>query len=432
MFFPFGPGGPGADDDDGPPMGRRGGPVDNEKFYKLLGVEKGASQSDIKKAYRKLAMQHHPDKGGDEAKFKEMSKAYEVLSDDEKRQVYDQYGEEGLDGGGGGGGGMHDIFDLFSGGARGRRSQKQGKRRGEDVTFPLKVTLEDLYCGTSKKLRLTKNVICSECAGKGGKGDGAVTCKGCRGQGVKIVIRQLGPGMIQQMQTYCTDCNGEGTVIAEADRCKACQGARTTKEKKTLEVFVNKGMKNGERITFAGEADEAPDTVPGDVVVILQQKEHELYRREGSHLFFKKTISLAEALCGFEFRMKHLDERVLVVKSEPGSVTKPGDFKCIVNEGMPHVKNIFQKGNLYIEFNVEFPKSGSIAENTLKLVKKILPAAEHKDEEVPLPPEHDDCTLVDVDMEAERRKFAEQQHKEAYDEDEDHEHVHAGPSCRQA
>jgi DnaJ family protein A protein 2 len=294
------------------------------------------------------------------------------------------------------------------------------------------VTLEDLYCGASKKLRLTKNVICTECAGKGGKGAGAQQCKSCRGQGVKIVIRQIGPGMIQQMQTYCSDCNGEGTVIADADKCPTCAGARTTKEKKTLEVFINKGMKNGERIIFAGEADEAPDTTPGDVVVVLQMKEHEEFKREAAHLIMKKTISLAESLCGFEFKLKHLDGRILVVKSEPGIVTKPGDFKAIMNEGMPHPKSIFQKGNLYIEFNVEFPKSGMLPENTLKLIKKILPASEHKDDDIIVPPEHDECTLTDVDMEAERRKFAEQQHREAYDEDEEHEHHHAGPTCRQA
>ena len=240
--------------------GGGGGEVDTQKFYDLLGCTKEANDADIKKAFRKAAMTHHPDKGGDPEKFKEISKAYEVLSDPEKKQLYDEYGEEGLEGGGGGGGaaGM-DIFDLFGGGmfggGGGRDPRSRGKAKGEDVVFPLKVTLEDLYNGTSKKLRLTKNIICVQCGGKGGKGEG--TCRDCKGQGVRIVIRQLGPGMIQQMQTACGACKGTGSMIAEKDRCKKCNGDKTTKEKKTLEVFITKGMRHSEKITFNGEADEA-------------------------------------------------------------------------------------------------------------------------------------------------------------------------------
>jgi len=433
MFFPFGAS-HGYDDEEEAPRG----PVDNDKFYNLLEVPKTANLNEIKKAYRKMAVMHHPDKGGDEAKFKEISRAYEVLSDEEKRSLYDKYGEEGLENGGPGGmGGAADIFDLFTGRSRGGRGGgKPGKKRGEDVVFPLKVTLEELYKGTTKKLRLTKSVICTDCAGKGGKADAVETCKGCKGKGVKILLRQLGPGMIQQMQTYCSDCNGEGRVIAEKDKCTTCKGVRTTKEKKTLEVHVERGMKHGERITFNGEADEAPDTIPGDVVVVLQSKEHDVFRREGSHLFIKKNISLAEALCGFEFRITHLDDRVLVCKSEPGSVTKPGDFKCVHNEGMPQAKNPFVRGNLYVEFLVEFPKSNQIPDNTLKLLKKVLPPLEHKDpnDDKPLPEEHEDVVLTDVDMATEKHRMQEQASREAYDEDEDHDgpRMGGGPTCRQA
>ena len=144
---------------------------------------------------------------------------------------------------------------MFGGGGGGRDPRSRGKQKGEDVVFPLKVALEDLYNGTSKKLRLTKNVLCGQCGGKGGKGEG--TCRDCKGQGVRIVIRQLGPGMIQQMQTACAACKGTGSLIAEKDRCKKCAGEKTTKEKKTLEVFITKGMRHNEKITFTGEADEA-------------------------------------------------------------------------------------------------------------------------------------------------------------------------------
>ena len=261
--FPGGMPHPGAGGGGGGGRGGRGPPaeVDNNKFYELLGAAKDSNDADIKKAFRKAAMTHHPDKGGDPEKFKEISKAYEVLSDPEKKALYDEYGEEGLEGGGGGGGpaGM-DIFDLFGGGmfgggGGGRDPRSRGKAKGEDVVFPLKVTLEDLYNGTSKKLRLTKNILCPQCGGKGGKGEG--TCRDCKGQGVRIVIRQLGPGMIQQMQTACAACKGTGSLIAEKDRCKKCNGDKTIKEKKTLEVFITKGMRHNEKITFNGEADEA-------------------------------------------------------------------------------------------------------------------------------------------------------------------------------
>jgi DnaJ family protein A protein 2 len=248
--FPFGGAGGGR--------GRPRKEVNNSKFYELLGVEKAASQDEVKKAFRKAALQHHPDRGGNADKFKEVNKAYEVLSDPQKRQIYDEAGEEGLtEGGGGGGPGGMDIFDLFGGGfgAGGRGRPKV--RKGEDVVFPLKVTLEDCYNGVAKKLRLTKNVLCTGCKGKGGKDGAEATCAGCRGQGIKMVIRQVGPGMIQQIQQQCPQCKGSGSTIKDKDKCTTCKGEKTTKEKQTLEIHVAKGSKNGERIVFSGEADEA-------------------------------------------------------------------------------------------------------------------------------------------------------------------------------
>jgi len=466
MFFPFGFGGGRRfeeDDDDAPQAESK--PVDTERYYQLLEVEKSATQADIKKAFRKLAVTHHPDKGGDPEKFKEITKAYEVLSDDEKRQLYDKYGEEGVENGGPSSNGPVDLFDILSGRRPRGAGGRPAKRRGDDVVFPLKVTLEDLYNGTVKKLKLTKNVICSECGGKGGKADAVQACKSCRGQGVKVMVRQLGPGMIQQMQVQCSECNGEGRVISEKDKCSSCKGMRTTKEKKTLEVFVNRGMKHGEKIVFNGEADEAPDTEAGNVVVVLQQKEHPVFTRDGHHLFMKKTISLAESLCGFEFRVQHLANteppRVLLVRSPPGAITKPGDHKAIMGEGMPHPRNQFSKGNLYIEFSVEFPKNGALQENTMKLLRKVLPAevkpngvmgagasssssgadsdsdskaafsSSSTASEMPVDPE--EVVLADVDINEERRRFADSQEREAYEDDDEHERPHhGGPTCRQA
>jgi DnaJ family protein A protein 2 len=190
-----------------------------------------------------MAMKHHPDKGGDPEVFKEISKAHEILSNPEKRELYDQYGEEGVENGGGGGGGPQDLFDLLNG----RSRKPQGKRKGEDVVFPLKVELEDLYTGCTRKLRSTKSIICPTCTGKGGQG--VMTCGGCKGRGVRILIPQLGPGMIQQMKQACDDCNGTGQAIPPEGRCKKCHGNRTVDATKDLEVFVEKGMRHDQRIT---------------------------------------------------------------------------------------------------------------------------------------------------------------------------------------
>ncbi|CAN4120143.1 unnamed protein product [Withania somnifera] len=310
----------------------RGGPKksNNTRFYEILGVSKNATEDEIKKAYRKAAMKNHPDKGGDPEKFKEIGQAYEVLSNKHKREIYDEYGEDALKDGGTGGG-MHDPFDIFEsffgsgnpfgggGSGRGRR-----QRRGDDVAHPLKVSLEDLYTGITKKLSLSRNVICSKCSGKGSKSGASMKCSGCKGTGMKVSIRQLGPGMIQQMQYPCNECKGTGETIDDTDRCPQCKGEKVVQEKKVLEVHIEKGMQNGQKITFPEEADEVPDTVTGDIVCVLQQKEHPKFKRKGEDLFVDHTLTLTEALCGFQFILTHLDGRQLLIKSNPGEVVKPG------------------------------------------------------------------------------------------------------------
>lgn len=446
MFnFAFGGGGPfgGGGHSHGPRAPRE---VDNSKFYEILGVEKSANPSEIKKAFRKAAMTHHPDKGGDSEKFKEIQKAYEVLSNEEKRAIYDEHGEEGLEGGSGGGGGGMDLFDILSGGMGGGRGGARRQRKTEDVVFPLKVSLEDLYNGCNRKLRLTKNVLCKDCNGTGGKGQS--TCKDCRGNGVRVVIRQFGPGMIQQMQVPCEPCGATGSIIPEKSRCKKCKGSKTSKEKKTLEVFVGKGQSNGQKIVFNGEADEAPDCVPGDVVVVLQEQPHPVFRREKLNLFMKKTITLVEALCGFEFLVDHLDGRKLHVKCDGKQTVKPGQFKCIREEGLPEYKG-YGRGHLYIEFTVEFPKT--LPDNVRQLLTKVLPVPpklnldevkrkmeaqqkkvamsegdEGDDDDGSLPVGHGtivEAVMEDVDMNAERsssQSSSSAHRHEEYDEDDDH------------
>ncbi|KAF8009391.1 hypothetical protein BT93_J0394 [Corymbia citriodora subsp. variegata] len=402
-------------------FGRAPKKSDNTRYYEVLGVSKNATQDDLKKAYRKAAIKNHPDKGGDPEKFKELAQAYEVLSDPEKREIYDQYGEDALKEGMGGGGGGHDPFDIFSsffggGGFGGGSSRGRRQRRGEDVVHPLKVSLEDLYLGTTKKLSLSRNVLCSKCNGKGSKSGASMTCPGCQGTGVKVTIRQLGPSMIQQMQQHCNECKGTGETISDKDRCPQCKGDKVVSEKKVLEVVVEKGMQNGQKITFPGEADEAPETATGDIVFILQQKEHPKFKRKGEDLFVEHTLSLTEALCGFQFVLTHLDGRQLLIKSNPGEVVKPDSFKAINDEGMPMYQRPFMKGKLYIHFTVDFPES--LSPEQVEALRNILPqkpALQLTEMELD---ECEETTLHDVNIEEEMRR-KQQAQAEAYDEDDD-------------
>ncbi|XP_076946970.1 dnaJ protein homolog [Bidens hawaiensis] len=410
-------------------FGRAPKKSDNTKYYEILGVPKDASQDDLKKAYRKAAIKNHPDKGGDPEKFKELAQAYEVLNDPEKREIYDQYGEDALKEGMGGGGGGHDPFDIFQSffgggspfGGGGGSSRGRRQRRGEDVVHPLKVSLEDLYNGTSKKLSLSRNVICSKCKRKGSKSGASMKCGGCQGTGMKVSIRHLGPSMIQQMQHPCNECKGTGETINDKDRCTQCKGEKVVQEKKVLEVHVEKGMQNGQKITFPEAADEAPDTLTGDIVFVLQQKEHPRFKRKGDDLFVEHTLSLTEALCGFQFVMTHLDNRQLLIKSQPGEVVKPDQFKAINDEGMPMYQRPLMKGKLYIHFTVEFPDS--LSPEQCKALEAVLPpksSTQMTDMELD---ECEETTLHDVNIEEEMRRKQQQAAHEAYDEDED---MHGG------
>lgn len=369
------------------------GPVDNEGFYKVLGVAKNADENEIKKAYKKLALKHHPDKGGDPEKFKEISAAADCLLDAEKRKLYDQYGKEGLEGGGGGEGhSPEDIFSMFFGGGGGRGGRRSGPQKGEDITHPLKVTLEDLYNGKTVKLAINRNKLCEVCEGRGGKVGAERSCSDCNGRGVRVQLRQIGPGMVQQIQSACQECRGTGKILDERDKCKECKGKKVMKDRKVLEAVVEKGMKNGQKIRFAGEADEAPGTVPGDVIFVVQEKEHAVFKRKGADLVLTLDLNLSEALCGFTRTFSHMDERVLVINSRPGEVVKPDDVRLIQGEGMPQHGNPFVKGRLFIHFRVVFPST--LPPNVVQALKAVLPPGTTPK----LTGEEEECSMTPVDI----------------------------------
>merc|ERR1712137_1089130 len=342
------------------------GPVDNEKFYKILGVEKNATSSQIKKAYHKKARDVHPDKTkGDPEKenlFKELSHAYETLSDPEKREIYDKYGEEGLKQGGMGG--FRDPTDIFSqffggGGFGFGGGRDSAPRQAENISFALGVTLKDLYNGTKKKLRVNKNVICNTCKGK-----------------------------------------------------------KTVKETKIIEVEIDRGMREGQKITFSGEGDQEPGILAGDIIVVLKMKEDKDYPfiRRDDDLIMQKEISLLEALTGFEFLVEHMDGRTLVVKSKEGDITEEGDIRVINNEGMPQHRNPFIKGNLFIKFNVIWPKPGSISKEQIKALQSVLPPKKALDN---IPMDVEEVTLEPYDEARHEGNNHSRHNGEAYEEDEE-------------
>lgn len=394
------------------------------RYYEILEVETDASEHEIKRAYRKLAMKYHPDKNPDEGeRFKEISHAYEILSDPDARAAYDRYGEEGPRGGGGGGGfGMSadDLFaNLFGGGHGGGFdfggdfNQHGRPRKGESMKYPLTVSLEDLYLGKHTKMALEKNVICSNCDGKGGKTGATKKCGTCKGRGFQVAMRQVAMGMIQQMQVPCTDCNHTGEVAK--DRCKKCKGKKVTVEKKYLDVFIEKGMMDGQKIAMKGEGDQEPGIEPGDVILVLKQKEHPIFTREGDDLLCKVKISLTEALCGFDkVIVTHLDGRGIHVKNPAGKIIRPGMIKRIYNEGMPTYKRPDNRGNLYIEFDVEFPKDNFTTSANFTTLETILPPRVHtKDTNEII----DECNLTAATLDS---FGATSGGRNAYDEDDEY------------
>eukprot|EP01156_Anaeramoeba_ignava_P022650 Anaeramoba_ignava/c20919_g2_i1.p1 GENE.c20919_g2_i1~~c20919_g2_i1.p1 ORF type:complete len:232 (-),score=84.94 c20919_g2_i1:118-813(-) len=179
--------------------------------------------------------------------------------------------------------------------------------------------------------------------------------------------------MIQQVQQRCDVCGGTGETIMDEYRCKKCNAKKVINERKILEVFIDKGMRWGEKITFPGEGDQAPDTVAGDVVLVLSEKHHSIFQRKGNDLFMTHNLTLVEALCGFEFVLQHLDGRQLVIKSEQNEIIKPGDVRGIEHQGMPLKESPYEFGNLYVKFEVEFPKKGQINSKNFNTLREILP-----------------------------------------------------------
>jgi DnaJ family protein A protein 2 len=378
-----------------------------EDFYTMLGVGRNATSEEIKKAYRTLAMKYHPDRNPDpvtQEKFKSITEAYTVLSDENKRRSYDQFGEEGVNAGGGGMGGMtpEEIFaQMFGGGFGGGGGPGGGpfgespfgswggmggmggmggqmERRTPDMEHVISVTLEDVYAGKSSLVDFTKQVNCGTCHGTGAKPPHKPSkCPTCRGTGTRVVTRQMG-GMIQQSVGECPACHGHGETIAPGHKCSDCHGAKVTSQNAKLNVNVPRGAKNGDTIVFPGEANQHPGAETGDVRVVIEVKPHPLFKRlKNDDLLIEQSISLANALSGYEFTVLTLDKRLLVIReiAGKGKIITPGSIRMIPNEGLPSKSG--RRGNLYIRFKVDFPQGTMISQTSIDTLMKETRSTAH-------------------------------------------------------
>ncbi len=325
-------------------------------YYEVLGIEQGADEKEIKKAYRRIAMKYHPDRNPDapdaEDKFKEASEAYEILANPEKRAAYDQYGHAGVDpqmGGGGFQGNFSDIFgdvfgDIFGGGGGGRA--RGGPQRGADLRYTLDISLEDAVRGATVNIRVPTLVSCEPCDGSGAKpGTTASTCSTCGGVG-QVRMQQ---GFFQVQQT-CPNCRGKGKTIS--DPCTACYGRGRVEETKTLSVKVPPGVDTGDRIRLSGEGEAGPEGgPPGDLYVQVSVQSHPIFERDGRHLYCEVPINFADAALGGELEVPTLEGRVnLKIPAE----TQTGKLFRLRGKGVKPVRG-GPEGDLMCRVVVETP-----------------------------------------------------------------------------
>ncbi len=330
-------------------------------YYETLGVTRDADAAELKKSYRKLAMKYHPDRNPDdaeaEAMFKELSEAYGVLSDEQKRSAYDQYGHAAFEGGGGGAGpgdfdfrsSFADVFDDLFGDFMGgqRRGGRRGPARGADLRYNMEVNLEDAFAGKQTKIQAATSVSCDDCSGSGAKeGTKPTICSACGGVG-KVRAQQ---GFFTIERT-CPTCQGSGTVIA--DPCKSCRGAGRVQKEKTLSVNIPAGVEDGTRIRLAGEGEAGARGAPaGDLYIFISVKPHPLFQRDAMNLYCEVPIPMSKATLGGSIDVPTLGGGRARVTIPHG--TQSGHQFRLRGKGMPALRG-GSKGDMYIEVSVETP-----------------------------------------------------------------------------
>ncbi len=348
-----------------------------KNYYEILGVEKGASKEDIKKAFRKLAHKYHPDKGGDENKFKEINEAYGVLSDDKKRAEYDSYGrvfEDGQPGPGfdnmggfdfsgfaeqfgnqGGFEGAFDIGDIFGDMFGGGRRAK----RGRDISIDIEISFEEMAFGTERKVLLTKVSTCADCTGTGAKKDTEMlTCQVCNGKGKMHETRKSMFGTFTTVRV-CETCRGSGKVPKE--KCDACSGLGVLKKQEEVAITIPAGIEPGEMIRLTGEGEAIPGGIPGDLYVRIHIKPHSVFKREGSNLVMNLDIKVTDAILGKDISVTTLEGKSLDVKIPRG--VAPDETLRLKGKGIAVPGG--RRGDLMIKLNIIMPQKLSKKAETL-------------------------------------------------------------------
>jgi molecular chaperone DnaJ len=364
-------------------------------YYEILGVGKTASTDEIKKSYRKVAMQFHPDRNpGDKAaeeKFKEAAEAYEILSDADKKAQYDRYGHAGVSGNGrggfGGGGGMNmddifsqfgdvfgdDIFgNFFGGGQRGRGGAGRSRgTRGSNLRIKLKLTYEEIAKGVTKNIKVKKHVICSTCSGSGAKDKGSVqTCQTCGGSGQ---VRKVQNTFLGQMQTVstCPNCNGEGSTITA--KCGSCKGEGRIYGEETVSIDIPAGVQEGMQLNISGRGNAGErGGSAGDLIILIEEEQHEDLQREGLNVAYDLHISFTDAVFGMQIEVPTIDGRAKI-KIPPG--TQSGKVFRLKGKGFPAV-NSYEKGDQLIHVNVWTPQHLTAEEKAL--LEKLTGSANFK------------------------------------------------------
>ena len=351
-------------------------------YYEILGVDKNASKDDLKKAYRKLAMQYHPDRNPDnkeaEEMFKEAAEAYEILSDDDKKARYDRFGHEGVRNSGFGGQGFSDVNDIFShfsdifgggsifedffGGAqqRGRGRRRSQGAPGSDLKVTLKLTMEEIAAGVNKKIKIKKLVSCHSCGGSGAEaGTSNKTCPVCQGSGeVKTVSRSVFGQFVNV--SACSNCNGEGSVVDVP--CKKCMGDGRVNEEVTVSINVPGGVHEGSYMTMRGEGNSGKrGGQPGDIIVIFQEIPHEYFTRDGDDIIYDLFISYPHAVLGVEVEVPTLNGKARL-KIDAG--TPHGKFLKMRDKGIRHL-NHSGSGDQLVRVNIDIPRKLSSKEKEL-------------------------------------------------------------------
>jgi molecular chaperone DnaJ len=353
-------------------------------YYEVLGIERNASKDEIKKAYRQKAMQFHPDRNqGDksaEEKFKEAAEAYEVLSHDEKRAQYDRFGHEGVRGSAFGSEGFSSVNDIFShfsdifggssifddffGGGRTRQRRRGVGTPGSDLRVTLKLTLEEIATGVSKKIKIRKQVKCDQCNGKGAEaGTSLKSCPVCHGTGeIKSVSRSVFGQFVNI--TTCNNCNGEGTVVDSP--CRKCMGDGRLQEETTIKIDVPAGVQEGNYMTLSNEGNAGKrGGRPGDIIVVFQEAQHEHFVRENDDIIYNLFITFPQAALGDEVEVPTLNGKVML-KIDPG--TQPGKLLKMKGKGIRHLQQS-GSGDQIVKVNIAIPKK--LSQKEKELIKQL-------------------------------------------------------------